>query len=112
MPDPFALGEFEQMLLLVVLQLGEDAYGPAIARYLEEQVGRPVSRGALYATLGRLEQKAFLRWVLEPADAERGGHRKRRFALTPAGITTLRTYRSALLRLWSGLEGVLGREGA
>lgn len=106
----FDLGEFEQMMMLAILQLGEDAYGPAIARYLETSVGRPVSRGALYATLGRLEQKGYLRWELEPASEDRGGHRKRRFALTRGGVRALRVYRSALLRLWSGLEGVLGEE--
>ena len=110
-PD-YALGEFEQMLLLAILQLGGDAYGPGIARYLEEQVERPVSRGALYATLARLEQKGQVVWSLAEADEERGGHRRRRFELTPAGIGSLRTYRSALLRLWTGLESVLGEERA
>jgi len=108
----YTLGEFEQMLLLAILKLGEDAYGPEIARFLERSVGRSVSRGALYATLGRLEEKGYLGWALEEPDVERGGHRKRRFALRPAGVEALRTYRSALLELWSGLEGVLGREGA
>ena len=109
MPD-FTLGEFEQMLLLTILQLRDDAYGPDIARYLEESVGRSVSRGALYATLARLEQKGLIVWHLEDADEDRGGHRRRRFALTAAGVSALRTYRSALTRLWSGLEGVLGEE--
>lgn len=112
MTRDFSLGEFEQMLMLTILQLGEDAYGPEIARYLETAVGRPVSRGALYATLGRLEEKGFLEWELEEPDADRGGHRKRRFALTREGVGALRTYRAALLELWSGLEGVLGPERA
>jgi DNA-binding PadR family transcriptional regulator len=112
MKTDYTLGEFEQMLLLVILQLGREAYGPAIARYLEEQVARPVSRGALYATLARLEQKGHVQWSLEEADEERGGHRRRRFELTAEGIATLRTYRTALLRLWSGLERVLGEERA
>jgi PadR family transcriptional regulator len=111
MAADFALGEFEQMLLLAILQLGEGASGPSIARYLEERVGRSVSRGALYATLARLEQKGFVDWAIEEADGDRGGHRKRLFALTSAGISTLRTYRSALLRLWSGLEGTLEEAG-
>lgn len=110
-PD-FSLGEFEQMLLLTILQLGDSAYGPDVARFLEGSVQRPVSRGALYATLGRLEEKGFLEWQLEDPDADRGGQRKRRFELTPAGVAALRTYRHALLELWSGLEHVLGPEGA
>lgn len=112
MSHEYTLGEFEQMLLLAILRLGEEAYGPEIARFLESAVGRSVSRGALYATLGRLEEKGCLRWRLEEPDAERGGHRKRRFELTPAGVAALRTYRAALLELWSGLESVLGSEGA
>jgi DNA-binding PadR family transcriptional regulator len=108
----YTLGEFEQMLLLAILQLGEAAYGPDIARYLETAVDRPVSRGALYATLGRLEEKGCLEWDLEEPDEDRGGHRKRRFALTRAGVAALRTYRAALLELWSGLDGVLGSERA
>jgi len=111
MGQDFVLGEFEQMLLLAVLQLGEGAYGPAIARYLEERVGRSVSRGALYATLGRLEQKGFVDWAIEDGDEARGGHRKRRFGLTSAGIAALRRYRSALLRLWAGVEGLLEEPG-
>jgi PadR family transcriptional regulator len=108
MSRDYTLGEFEQMVLLVILQLGAGAYGPSIASYLEQRVERPVSRGALYATLGRLEQKEFVRWSMEAPDEARGGHRKRHFELTPAGIAALRTYRSALLALWSGLESVLG----
>jgi DNA-binding PadR family transcriptional regulator len=106
----FALGEFEQMLLLTILQLGEEAYGPVIAPYLEESVGRSVTRGALYATLARLEEKGLVRWHLEEGTEERGGHRRRRFEVTRSGVSALRTYRSALQRLWSGLDGVLGEE--
>ncbi len=98
------------MLLLAILQLRERAYGPAISRELERKAGRSVSRGALYSALGRLEAKGFLRWSLEAPGPERGGHAKRRFELTDAGLTALRTYREALLRLWANLEGVLGRE--
>jgi PadR family transcriptional regulator len=111
MTADFVLGEFEQMLLLAILQLGEGASGPSIARYLEERVGRSVSRGALYATLARLEQKGFVDWAMEEEVGERGGHRKRLFVLTPAGIGALRTYRSALMRLWSGLERRLEEAG-
>lgn len=54
------LGEFEQLVLLAVLQLGERAYAPEISRYLDESIGRETSRGALYSSLARLEQKGFL----------------------------------------------------
>jgi PadR family transcriptional regulator PadR len=106
----FPLGEFEHMVLLAILQLRRGAYGPSISAELEQSAGRSVSRGALYSALGRLEEKGFLRWDLEEPTAERGGHAKRRFALTEAGLAAVRTYRTALLRLWSNLDDVLGGE--
>ncbi|MGH7555818.1 MAG: PadR family transcriptional regulator [Longimicrobiales bacterium] len=110
MKADFQLGEFEHMLLLAILQLRDGAYGPAISGELERTAGRSVSRGALYSALGRLEEKGFLRWRLEEPGTDRGGHAKRRFELTEPGLAALRTYREALLRLWTNLEGVLGGE--
>jgi DNA-binding PadR family transcriptional regulator len=110
MKADFQLGEFEHMLLLAILQLRENAYGPGISGELERTAGRSVSRGALYSALGRLEEKGFLRWTLEEPGPDRGGHAKRRFELTEPGLAALRTYREALLRLWTDLEGVLGGE--
>ena len=62
------LGEFEQMVLLAVLQLDDQAYGPNISEELEARAGRQVSRGALYSSLDRLQQKKFLRWRIEGID--------------------------------------------
>lgn len=104
------LGEFEHMVLLAVLQRADDAYAPGIAAELEAKAGRTVSRGALYSSLGRLEEKGLLRWRLEEPGPERGGHARRRFELTRAGLAAVRTYRTALLRLWSNLDEVLGGE--
>lgn len=106
----FPLGEFEHMVLLAALRLRDGAYGPAISQELERRAGRSVSRGALYSALGRLEQKGFVRWSLEAPGVERGGHAKRRFELTPAGLAAVRSYRAALLRLWGSLDDVLGSE--
>ena len=100
------LGEFEQMVLLAVLQLKESAYAPDISHQLEKSAARRVSRGALYATLERLERKGLLRWKIEAATSDRGGHRKRLFEVTAAGVEVLRTSRSALENLWSGLDDV------
>ncbi len=102
------LGEFEQMVLLAVLQLEGRAYGPNISEALETQAGRRVSRGALYSSLDRLQQKKFLRWRIEGGTSERGGQPKRRFEVTAAGVKTLRTSRDALTNLWSGLDHILG----
>lgn len=106
----FALGEFEHMLLLAILRLRDAAYGPAISAELERSAGRSVSRGALYSALGRLEEKGFLVWTLEEPGPDRGGHAKRRFTVTDAGLAAVRTYRKVLQRLWSNLDDVLGSE--
>lgn len=109
MPRQGSLGEFEQLVMLAVLQLGGDAFGPSVSRHLEKRVDRQVSRGALYSTFDRLERKGFLRWEVEAATSERGGHRRRRFEVTPAGVGALRAAREALLTLWRGLDDVLAR---
>jgi DNA-binding PadR family transcriptional regulator len=101
------LGEFEHLVLLAVLRLGERAFGPEISAELEESTGRSVTRGALYSTLNRLEDKGFLSWTPEEAGENRGGHIRRAFAVTPAGLQVLRKRRGALRRLWAGVEAVL-----
>jgi DNA-binding PadR family transcriptional regulator len=99
-------GELEQMVLLAALQLRESAYAPDIGRELEKSASRRVSRGALYATLDRLEHKGFLRWEIEAATSERGGHRKRLFSVTATGLEVLKASRVALENLWNGLDDV------
>ena len=106
------LGEFEQMVLLAVLQLKTEAYAVGILEELDERAGRSVSRGALYKTLERLERKGLLTWRTEDGSPERGGHPRRLFAVTPRGITALQDTRQALIRLWEGLDSVLEGEGS
>jgi DNA-binding PadR family transcriptional regulator len=101
-------GEFEQMVLLATLQLGDGAFALDILRELDARAGRRVSRGSLYKTLERLESKGLLCWVEEDGTPRRGGHPRRRFDVTPRGIAVLRDSREALMRLWEGLDGVLG----
>jgi DNA-binding PadR family transcriptional regulator len=102
------LGEFEQLVLLAVLQLDDNAYGPEISALLEERAGRQVSRGALYSSLDRLEAKGFLEWRLHEPSPERGGHPKRCFNVTEMGMVALRTAREAMRNLSTGLEDLLG----
>jgi PadR family transcriptional regulator PadR len=104
------LGEFEQMVLLSVLQLKTEAYAVGILEELDERAGRSVSRGALYKTLERLERKGLLTWRTEDGSPERGGHPRRFFAVTPRGITALQDSRQVLIRLWEGLDSVLEGE--
>jgi DNA-binding PadR family transcriptional regulator len=105
------LGEFEQLVLLATLRLEEGAFGPAIARELESRAGRRVSRGALYATLDRLEGKDFLTWSIDRATPERSGHPKRRFQVTARGLEALRTSRRAVRNLEAGIEELLAERG-
>jgi len=71
------LAEFELYVTLAVSRLGDDAYGASILREIEERTGRPVSIGALYATLARLEDKGLVRVTAsDPEPGQRGRPRK------------------------------------
>ncbi len=105
--DNHYLGEFEQLVLLAVLQLGSDARALDIRRELEEQANRPTARGALYATLERLGDKGLLEWEVEDSTPPRGGLPRRRFVVTKAGVKALRTTRRAIANLSRGLDAIL-----
>ena len=107
MTTPAYLGEFEHVLLLAILRLGVGAYGADIARELETRAGRTVSRGALYTSLDRLEDKGLLRWKAVAGGPERGGLPRRLYTVTPAGIAALRASRDTLRRMWQGLDPIL-----
>ncbi len=100
------LGEFEQMVLLAILQKDQQAFGLEVRRELEECTGRSVSRGAFYTTLDRLEAKGYVKWKSRPEGGYRGGP-QRLFEVTEAGLTALRTSRQALFKLWRGLDKIL-----
>ena len=102
------LGEFEQMVLLAIMQRGKEANGFQIRRELEHSVGRTVSKGAFYTTLDRLERKGYLEWEARVADESSTSLPQRHFTVTSAGIAELQKSRAALLRLWRGLERALG----
>ncbi len=110
MPRSLILGELEQLVLLVVLRLGPAAYAIAAREELLRVAGKSISRGALYRTFDRLEQKGYLRWEHEPYVPRRGGHPRRRFELTANGIQAVRASRNVLTDLWSGLEEVLDHD--
>jgi len=101
------LGEFEQMVMLAILQLGEQAHAPDVTEELERAAGRTVSQGALYTVLKRLEGKGLVRWTVEAATSERGGYPKRRFEVTAPGVEALRVSWGALSALAQGLDGIL-----
>jgi PadR family transcriptional regulator, regulatory protein PadR len=107
MTDVSALGEFEQVVLLAVLRLGDEAYAVSIGDEILRCTGRTVSRGSIYITLDRLETKGYLKSRLADPTPERGGRAKRYYTLRPRALDALRETRRALVALWHGLEGVL-----
>ena len=107
MSKPSFLGEFEQMILLAVLRLGNDAPGMAIREEIVSQAQRRVSRGAMYTTLERLLTKGYVTWTLGHPTVERGGRAKRQFTVTPQGREALCLSGRALFNLWTGQESIL-----
>jgi DNA-binding PadR family transcriptional regulator len=98
------VGDFEQLVLLGVLQLGGDAYGAAIRQEIHTRSGRDVSINAVYTTLDRLEQKGLLRsWTGEPT-AQRGGRRRKFYELRPAGLAAIRHAYQTVRAMAAGLE--------
>ena len=108
MPEIY-LGEFEQIVLLAILRLGDDAYAIPVREEIEARTGRTVARGALYTALERLETKKCVRSRMSEPLPERGGRSRRYYPVTPAGVAALRTAREALMALWRGVESQLER---
>lgn len=102
------LGEFELIVLLALLRVGEGAYGVPIARVIEEITGREAGIGSVYAALERLEQKGMVSSSLGDPTPERGGRAKRYFRVTRAGLQQVRKTRKALVALWQGLPQLEG----
>lgn len=96
-------GEWELMVLLALMRLGDDAYGVPICREIEAQTGREVAVGSVYATLERLQEKGFVSSELGQPTAERGGRAKRYFRVTAQGVNQVRKTQRALMSLWNGL---------
>jgi len=83
------LGEFEELVLLAINRLGENAYGVTIREAIETRAERPTSYGAIYATLDRLENKGYVTSILGEATAERGGRAKKYYSLAAPGVKAL-----------------------
>src|SRR5690348_8062842 len=94
------LGEFEEVILLLVGILDDNAYAFRIADEFRSQTGRAVSIGAVHSTLDRLESKGFLKSAMGNATAERGGRRKRIFTITALGKRVLKESRDFKMALW------------
>jgi|SRR5690554_1077957 len=101
------LGELEQMVLLAVLRL-DDAYPVSVRNEIAARTGVELSRGTIYVTLHRLEQRGLVASELGDPTPERGGKAKRCFAVTAEGRQQLRASRAALRKLSAGLERTIG----
>ena len=104
------LVEFEQVVLLAIVRLGDDAYGASIRREIEARGGRAVTIGAAYATFDRLIEKGYVKAREMAGDADRAGQPRRCFAVTPAGVAALEEARALQTRMWQGVQLPKGRK--
>jgi DNA-binding PadR family transcriptional regulator len=99
------LNEVEQLILLAIVRLADEAYGVPVRSAIEERAGRSVSLAAVYAALERMEARGHVAsWLSDPLP-ERGGRARKHFRLTAAGARALRESREEMARMWDGLEG-------
>ena len=102
------LTDFELIVLLAVLRLGDNAYGVPIAKEIEQTAGRTVLLGAIYAGLDRLEGNGMVTSSHGDPTAVRGGRAKRYFSVTRKGLKAVRDTRRAFTALWSGIPQLKG----
>jgi DNA-binding PadR family transcriptional regulator len=102
------LTDFELMILLAILRVGDEAYGVPIGQEIESTAGRRVVRAAIYAALNRLEARGLVRAAMGDPTPERGGRAKRYYALTAKGLRATLDTQQALTALWTGLPQLKG----
>ncbi len=90
-------------MILAILRLGEDAYGVPICREIEEQGGREIAVGSVYAALERLEEKGLVSSAIGAPTPERGGRAKKYFSVTAKGLREVREAHRTLTKLCDGL---------
>jgi len=98
------LGEFEQIVLLALLRLGDQAYGVPVRHEIERRTKRAITVGALYSTLDRLESKGYVKsWFSNPTP-ERGGRARRYFLVEPLGLKAIKRTQKAIAGMLEGLD--------
>ena len=102
-----ALGEFEQLILMALLHLGDNAYGVTIRGEINERTGRTVAIGAVYTALARLLRNDYVSYRIGEPTAKRGGRRKKYYKIESPGVAALKRSYGVLFRMASGLEGSL-----
>lgn len=98
------IGEFEYLLITAAARLGEDAYGAAIRREIEDAIGKRCSIGALYTTLDRMESKGFVKTWMGEATSERGGRAKRMVRVTTKGMQEAAGFYRTITRISEGVS--------
>ena len=107
MPNPNAISNFELMVMLALIRLGDDAYGVTISQEIEEHSGHDVALGSVYAALERLQDRGFVSSSVGEPTPERGGRAKKYFKITGKGMKVVPT-QPTLTRLWKGLPKLQG----
>ena len=102
------LGNFELMVMLALIRVGDGAYGVPISKEIEERSGRDAAIGSVYAALERLERKGLVTSEFGEPTAERGGRSKRHFWITAKGLRLVRETQRVLVKLWQGLPELQG----
>ena len=100
------LGEFQEVVMLTILILDDNAYGVTIQAEIGERLDRKVSRGALHTALTRLQEKGYIESQYGGASAVRGGRRKRFYTVTNLGRDVLREAKAARDQLWQAVPGI------
>lgn len=101
-----ALGELEQLVLVAILRLGDEAYGVPIVEEIERRTGRNVKRAAVYVALTRMETRGLVSSRMGEPTPERGGKAKRYFRVGPEAIDKLKASKEALVSMWEGVEAL------
>ena len=102
------LTDFELMILLAILRIGDDAYGVPIAKEIENTGKRTVLLGAIYTTLDRLEENRLVTSTYGDPTPERGGRAKRFFKVTGKGLKAVKETQRAFAALWTGIPQLKG----
>lgn len=102
-----SIGEFEELILLAILRLGDDAYGVPILEEIQGHARRSVLRPAVYVALGRLEEKGLVTSRAGDPSVVRRGRPRKYFDVSAEGLSQLRESRATRLSMWDGLQAIL-----
>jgi PadR family transcriptional regulator PadR len=94
------LGEFQEVVMLSIMILGENAYGVTIQSEIQKRMNRNISRGALHTALTRLDEKGYIQSQQGDPTPERGGRRKRYYEVTSSGISALKESKELKQQMW------------